>query len=122
MGDYENKIREAIKARYGSVPKMAEATGIPTNTIYHALERGLDNTTTRTRRLILDALDCAEQEQQSCTLTTDERELLTLYRTMDKRHQEMLMETARSFAALSVKDGDGITEDVERIGIAIAKE
>lgn len=53
------------------------------------------------------------------TVDNEERELLSLYRNMDARHREMLMETARSFAALSVKDGAGITEDVERTGITV---
>ncbi len=114
MGAYEDEIREAIKARFGSVPKMSEATGIAKNTIYHALERGLDNTTTRTRKMILDALGNNEHEQIIDMQTIDERELITLYRNMDIKHKELLLENARSFAALSIKDGTGITEDVER--------
>lgn len=114
MGAYEDEIREAIKARFGSIPKMSEATGIAKNTIYHALERGLDNTTTRTRRQILDALSNDEQKQSVDNLTVDEYELITLYRNMDAHHKELMIESARSFSALSVKDEAGIREDVGR--------
>jgi hypothetical protein len=50
MGEHEDIVRAAIARKYGSIPRMASETGIAKNTIYHALERGLDNTTTDFRQ------------------------------------------------------------------------
>ena len=102
MGTYEDKVRSIIKEQFGSVPKMAGATGIPATTIYHALDRGLDNTTTRTRRMIMDALEThySMVEVPADRLADDERELIALFDKMDEKHRDMLLETARSFAAL----------------------
>ena len=50
----------------------------------------------------------------------EERELVDLYRAMGERERVLLMENARAFAALSVKDGAGNTEDVERAGIVMS--
>lgn len=55
MKTYEDEIKEAIKKQYGSIRKMSLVTGIPATTIYHALERGIDNTTVKTRYMILRA-------------------------------------------------------------------
>lgn len=54
------------------------------------------------------------------SLTQDERELLSLYRNMDVRERSLLMENARAFAALSVKDGAGSPQDVGRAGIVVS--
>lgn len=122
MGTKEDKVREAIIAKYGSIKKMAESTDIPLTTIYHALDRGLDNTTTRTRTRIEYALvdmPTYDGENPSGDFSNDERELIALYRNMDDKHKELLLENARSFSALSIKDGARATEDVERAGIAV---
>ena len=104
MGNFEDEVRGLIKAQFGSVPKMASATGIPTNTIYHALDRGLDNTTTRTRHQILDALGINYAVIEARVKPTDDEiELLNLFGVMDAMHREILMETARSFASMSLK-------------------
>ena len=114
MGKYEDDVREKIKSRFGSIPKMASATGIPATTIYHALDRGMDNTTTRTRKLILDALNephveystiKIEESREQVDLSTDERELLALFRNMNDENRALLMMNARALSALSEKDG-----------------
>lgn len=51
--------------------------------------------------------------------TLDERELVMLYRNMDGRHRSLLMENARSFAALSGKSEEGDAESFERAGIVV---
>lgn len=122
MGTKEDKVREAINVKYGSIKKMAEVTGIPRNTIYHALDRGLDNTTIRTRSRIEHALidiSIDDNEKPNDGLSINERELLTLYRNMDEKHQSLLLENARAFSALSEKDTCGAGADVERAGIAV---
>jgi len=54
------------------------------------------------------------------SLTRDERDLLLLFRSMGEREKVLMMDNARAFAALSVKDGAGNHEDVERAGIAVS--
>jgi len=54
------------------------------------------------------------------SLTRDERDLLLLFRSMGEREKVLMMDNARAFAALSVKDGAGNREDVERAGIAVS--
>ncbi len=101
MGEYENEIRAKITKRYGSIPKMANATGIPKNTIYHALERGMDNTTTRTRHQILDALEEKGKEESSVpesNLTPDEQRLVDLYRSVDPQWRDEMLSTLANFA------------------------
>lgn len=53
-------------------------------------------------------------------LSPDERKLVALYRNMEPRLQALTMENARSFAALSEKDGAGDTRDVARVGEILA--
>ena len=101
MGAKEEKAREAIKAKYGSVPKMAEATGIPKTTIYHALDRGLDNTTTRVRSQIeyalIDISDC-ESSDSVDVLTDEERELIDLFRKLTAKGKHAVLVGLRDFA------------------------
>jgi flagellar basal body-associated protein FliL len=105
MGEYEDRIREEIKAKYGSVPKMSEATGIAATTIYHALDRGLTNTRTETSSKIIYAL-IGLDDHQSFALneanhnhTPEEDALLTLFRSMDEDGRMRLMEQAEFLAA-----------------------
>ena len=121
MGEMENKVRKLINDQYGSIPKMAQALSVPQTTIYHALDRGLDNTTTRTRKMIFDAIGIVEPSIHYAVVdlhsdelaTSDERELLALYRNMDGQHRSTLMDTARAFSALSEKDGE---DDARAVG------
>ena len=106
MGEYEDKVRAAIKEKYGSVPKMAETVGIAPTTIYHALERGIENTRTETSRKILDALFDDFVSSLFPTVAArvrlvenaDEAELLALFRSMDESGRERLIEQAAFLA------------------------
>lgn len=100
MGEYEDRVRKDIESKYGSIPKMASAIGIPKNTIYHALERGLDNTTTKTRYAILEPLygprsqyvfEAPGQPQ----LSPDEQELLDVYRGVQPWERELILNHAK---------------------------
>lgn len=42
----EDALRELIKENYGSIPNFAEKIGMPSNSVYNALNRGLKNTRT----------------------------------------------------------------------------
>ena len=108
MGEHEDIVRAAIARKYGSIPRMASETGIAKNTIYHALERGLDNTTTKTRNAILEPL-FGEPGIQYYSVpmggmvdddmtTPDESALLSSYRALDARDKERLLEIARVMA------------------------
>lgn len=99
MGEYEERVRVAIERKYGSIPKMANATGIAKNTIYHALERGLDNTTTKTRQSILEPLYGTRSLQYSIVdideQPEDEQELLALYRGLSTAQRIAVLELMR---------------------------
>ena len=107
MGEYEELVREKIKERFGSVPKMAEATGLAPTTIYHALDRGIENTRTETSKKILyavfgygksqvtyDFVPIAMQSDKS----KQENELLAFFRMMSDEGRERLIEQARFLA------------------------
>ena len=102
MGEKEERARQAIKKKYGSVPKMAEAIDMPKNTIYHALDRGLDNTTTRVRSKIEYALIDFEPIQDDLpdkeSLTDDERELLTYYRALSTKGKHAVLVGLKDYA------------------------
>lgn len=102
MSTYEDVLREMIKAKYGSILGMAKATGIPKTTIYHALDRGLDNTTTRVRRQIESALgiepEAAAKEQfeaNQYTLNDDETEIINVYRKISPEGKQAVMTLLR---------------------------
>ena len=104
MGEYEDYVRSEIERKFGSIPKMSAATGIAKNTIYHALERGLDNTTTKTRRAILDPLfgDQSDEDEKSVdALSSDDAELLDQFHKMDDAQQSLLLAIAYEFARKS---------------------
>ena len=97
MGDKEDRMREAIKVKYESVPKMAKVTGIPVTTIYHALDRGLDNTTTRVRTQLENALYSSTEHDQDY-ITDDEREILAMYRTLSDDSREAVKVVMRTLS------------------------
>lgn len=106
MGKREDVVRRAIEEKYGSIPKMASEIGLAKNTIYHALERGLENTTTKTRSMIIEAVyghppygyyridfepdEGKEHERREL------RELEDLYSQMDEHGRAVLLSTARA--------------------------
>ncbi len=95
MASETEQVRRDIKAKFGSVRKMATASGIAPTTIYHALDRGIENTTTKTRRAILEAV-YGEAVYSVVTVPTEEDELLSIYRSLDERGRSMLMAAARA--------------------------
>lgn len=94
MGEYEDMIREAIREKYGSIPKMAEATGLAPTTIYHALERGIDNTRTETSTKIKDAI-FGNDSYGGAILAKDERELLDVYRQVNQWERDLILNHAK---------------------------
>lgn len=56
MGQLEDRLKERIDDVYGSVPKFAEAVGIPTSTIYTVLRRGVNAGSVSTVLPVLAAL------------------------------------------------------------------
>lgn len=104
MGEYENMVRSDIERKYGSIPKMASLIGVAPTTIYHALERGLENTTVKTRRAILeplygkDSIEVNYIEGVGNEQADGERELLSLFRNMDEHVRGVLLATARALS------------------------
>lgn len=104
MSEYENMVRSDIERKYGSIPKMASLIGVAPTTIYHALERGLENTTVKTRRAILeplygkDSLEVNYIEGVGNEQADGELELLSLFRNMDEHGRGVLLATARALS------------------------
>ena len=104
MSEYENMVRSDIERKYGSIPKMASLIGVAPTTIYHALERGLENTTVKTRRAILeplygkDSLEVNYIEGVGSEQADGEHELLSLFRSMDEQGRAALLTMARALA------------------------
>ena len=97
MGEREDKIRADIIAKFGSVPKMAREIGVPQNTIYHALERGMDNTTQKTRSAILEALYGSYEYAIVNLWNEEEQELVELFRTLSDRSKKALIVGLREY-------------------------
>ena len=98
MVSKEEKVRNDIATKFGSVPKMAKEIGIPQNTIYHALERGLDNTTSKTRSAILDALYGRTEYAVVRIWSDEEEELIELFRKLPTKGQHALLVGLRECA------------------------
>ena len=56
MGTLEDGIRQLITDKYGSVPKFAEAVGLPAQTVYSALRNGITGASLKTGIPIVEAL------------------------------------------------------------------
>ena len=96
MGSLEDKVREDINTKFGSVPKMAKEVGMAATTIYHALDRGLENTNSRTKKLIYEAL-YGSVEYVPSGLSKDEEELVELYRSLSARGRRAVLTGLRDF-------------------------
>lgn len=97
MTTKEEKVRADIITKFGSIPKMARAIDMPQNTIYHALERGLDNTTRKTSAAILNALYGDVHYSVVSLYSEDEKELIELYRALPPRGQQALIAGLRDY-------------------------
>lgn len=97
MGAYEDKVRAAIKKRFGSIKKMSESTGIPATTIYHALDRGIDNTTTKTRRMILEYAFPSYSSELNNELNDLEKEVIELFRQLPENAQNAIIANMRAY-------------------------
>ena len=132
-------LKELAKQKGTNVKQLSEKCGLPASTLY-AIASGdtnLDNVGIDIFIKVAHALDMtAEQLKRTMDdseityavvelptddyVTSDERELLALFRRMDSENQARLMDNARAFAALSEKDGAGNRADVERAGKSLA--
>lgn len=103
MGALEDKVRRDINTKFGSIPRMAAEAGIPKNTIYHALERGLDNTTVKTRNQIYSALyDCSSSlDDLASGLSDDEVKLISLYRSLPDKGRSAVLAGLKEYAKRS---------------------
>lgn len=99
MTTKEEQVRADIATKFGSVPKMAREIGMAQNTIYHALERGLDNTTSKTRSAILEALYGRTEYAVVRVWSDEEEELIELFRKLSKKAQHALMAGLRDYVS-----------------------
>lgn len=95
----EEQVRADINTKFGSIPKMAKAIDLPQNTIYHALDRGLDNTTSKTRTAILEALYGRREYAVVSMWTDEEHELLELFRKLNTKAQRALLAGMREYVS-----------------------
>lgn len=98
MTTKEEQVRADIATKFGSIPKMAREIGIAQNTIYHALERGLDNTTSKTRSAILDALYGRTEYGIVRVWSDEEEELIELFRMLPPKGKHAVLVGLRYFA------------------------
>ena len=98
MTTKEEQVRLDIATKFGSVPKMAREIGMAQNTIYHALERGLDNTTSKTRSAILEALYGRTEYAVVRVWSDEEEELIELFRMLPPKGKHALLVGLRDFA------------------------
>lgn len=99
MTTKEEQVRADIATKFGSIPKMAREIGIAQNTIYHALERGLDNTTSKTRSAILEALYGRTEYAVIRVWSDEEEELIELFRKLSKKAQQALIVGLRDYVS-----------------------
>ena len=97
MTTKEEQVRADIATKFGSVPKMAREIGMAQNTIYHALERGLDNTTSKTRSAILEALYGRTEYAVVRVWSDEEEELVELYRQLPTKAQKAILHGLREY-------------------------
>ena len=98
MTTKEEQVRADIATKFGSIPKMAREIGMAQNTIYHALERGLDNTTSKTRSAILDALYGRTEYGVVRVWSDEEEELIELFRMLPPKGKHAVLVGLRDFA------------------------
>ena len=97
LGNLEDKVRKDIYTKFGSIPKMASSIGMAQTTIYHALDRGIENTTSKTKQKILEALYSDEQEPVSTLLLDEEIELIRLYRSLPPLGKHAVLSGLRDY-------------------------
>lgn len=98
MTTKEEQVRADIVTKFGSIPKMAREIGIAQTTIYHALERGLDNTTSKTRSAILEALYERTEYAVVRVWSNEEEELIELFRALPPKGKRAILAGLRDFA------------------------
>ena len=91
--------------RMGAIQKLSDFFGIPKSQIMG------DEPNLSSLRTLAELEAVAYSDY-----TTDEYELIHLFRLMDEQGKEHVIETARICAALSVKNEDRSREDVARAG------
>ena len=97
MATKEEQVRNDIVTKFGSIPKMASKIGMAPTTIYHALERGLDNTSSKTRSAILESLYGRTEYAVIRMWSDDEEELIELYRNLPANAKRALLAGLREY-------------------------
>ena len=81
MGNREDALKHLIELEYGSIPKFSEVTGVPRSTVYNILDRGIENTRTKTMETVY-ALVALDKEPEDDRLSDSESEVLDMFRKM----------------------------------------
>jgi len=97
MGNREDELKRKIEQSFGSIKKFCEASGIPRSTVYNILDRGVENTRTKTMNMVYSFIDMSDP--LSCdSIDEDERELLDIFERMSARQRAAILEIARAMS------------------------
>lgn len=95
MGTREDELKRRIEQSFGSIKKFSDASGIPKSTIYNILDRGIENTRTKTMELVYAHIKLDESPSDE-DVSEDERELLDLFKKMSTEQRAAILEIART--------------------------
>lgn len=122
-------LKQLARDRGTNLKKVAEKCGIPPTTLY-AISRGdtnFDNVGISIAIKVAGELGMTVEELYTGEikpmplpeLPSDERELLSLYRRMDKDMARQFIDSARVYVAASEKYRAGTPQDVGRVEVAV---
>ena len=121
------RIAEAREARGWTQERLAQAIGTTQQTVQRWESGQVDPQVSKVEaiskalKITMTFLLGVDENgnEVNPVLSTDERELLSLYRRMDADTARKFIETARVFTAASEKDGAGDRKDEELVGRAV---
>ena len=134
----EEKIIEAIKAKYKSIREFSKISGIPNSTIMSMLKKGLGGTSVDTVLLICKHLDMQIEDLQDDKLnqnkfslsankkapdiSEDEQELLNIYKKLSPDGAKRLLAFAKFSLGEEIKAPRGYNTELTPEDIELARE
>lgn len=115
MATIQDAIVSMMNARGMNQAELARVSGVSKSSLSRYL--GGDEIPASKLLAIAEALNVTVDQLLGIApyvLSSDERELVDLFRACGPRERALLMDNARAFAALSEKDGAGAGRDVAR--------
>lgn len=102
----EEKLKSLVLSRYASMREFSIALDMPYSTLDSIFKRGVDNASVANIIRICEALSISADElaagkivnRQPSSLTTDENELLSIFRSANSEGRTHILNTARLVA------------------------